>query len=106
LYAETCFCLERAEYALKRFALPGKILVAEQIRRIAIADGQPRAAATRTFNLNRRLYDAIAASKDQREAEARVRELLTSAKPKPTQAEFDQAIHFTELLQQDHPENL
>ena len=79
------------------FALPGKVLVAEQIRRIAITDGQPREAATRTFNLNRRSYDVIAASKDQREAEARVRKLLTSAKPKPTNAEFDQAIHFTKL---------
>jgi pimeloyl-ACP methyl ester carboxylesterase len=78
-------------------AVPGKVLVAEQIRRIAIADGQTREAATRTFNLNRRLYDAIAASKDQREAEARVRKLLTSAKPQPTEAESHQAIHFTEL---------
>ena len=79
------------------FALPGKVLVAEQIRRIAITDGQPREAATRTFNLNRRLYDVIAASKDQNEAEARVRKLLTSANPKPTEAEFDQAILFTKL---------
>lgn len=79
------------------FAIPGKVLAAEQTRRIAIADGQTREAATRTFNLNQRLYGAIAASKDQREAEARVRKLLTSAKPKPTEAEFHQAIHFTEL---------
>ena len=79
------------------FALPGRVLVAEQIRRIAISDGETREAATRTFNLNRRLYDAIAASKDQREAQARVHELLMSAKPKPGQAEFDQAIQFTEL---------
>jgi pimeloyl-ACP methyl ester carboxylesterase len=79
------------------FALPGKVLVAEQIRRIGIIEGETREAAAQTFNLNRRLYDAIAASKDQREAQARVRQLLTSAKPEPTQAQFDQALQFTEL---------
>ena len=47
--------------------------------------------------MNRRLYDAIAASKDQRDAQARVKQLLNSAKPKPTQAQFDQALQFTEL---------
>jgi pimeloyl-ACP methyl ester carboxylesterase len=79
------------------FALPGKILVAEQIRRVGMVDGQTRAAATRTFNLNRRLYDAIAASADEREAEARVREILEAAKPKPTKDDFDQAILFAKL---------
>lgn len=79
------------------FALPGRVLVAEQIRRIGIVEGETQQAATQTFNLNRRLYDAIAASKDQREAERGVRELLTSARPKPTQAQFDQALQFTEL---------
>jgi len=79
------------------FALPGRVLVAEQIRRISIVEGETEEAATQAFELNRRLYDAIAASKDQREAEARVRQLLTSAKPKPSQDQFDQALQFTEL---------
>jgi uncharacterized protein len=79
------------------FAVPGRVLVAEQIRRIGIVEGETPEAATQAFNLNRRLYDAIAASKDQREAEARVRKLLASARPRPTQAQFDQALQFTEL---------
>jgi hypothetical protein len=79
------------------FAIPGKVLVAEQIRRIAIADGQTREAATQTFKLNQRLYEAIAASKDEQEAEARVRGILTSAKPTPTKADSDLAIKFAKL---------
>ena len=34
-----------------------------------------RLAATQTYNLNRRLFDAIAASKDQTQAQARVRKV-------------------------------
>jgi len=79
------------------FAIPGRILVAEQTRRTAMIDGETREAATQTYNLNRRLYDAIAASSDQREAEARVRDLLSTAKPQPTEAESHQVLHFTEL---------
>ena len=45
----------------------------------------------------RRLYEAIGASKDQREAEARTREILTSAKPQPGQDEIDQAMMFARL---------
>ena len=79
------------------FTIPGKILVAEQTRRIAIADGQAHAIATQTYNLNRRLYDAIAASKDQSDAEARVRKILAATKPKPEKDQADQAILFTKL---------
>lgn len=79
------------------FALPGRVLVAEQIRRIAMAEGETEQTATQTFNLNQHLYDAIAASKDQRDAQARVRQLLNSAKPKPSQDQFEQALQFTEL---------
>jgi uncharacterized protein len=79
------------------FAIPGKILVAEQTRRIAIADGQAHARATQTYNLNRRLYDAIVASKDQSDAEARVRKILAATKPKPEKDQADQAILFTKL---------
>jgi pimeloyl-ACP methyl ester carboxylesterase len=79
------------------FSIPGKVLVAEQTRRIAIADGQAQAMATQTYNLNRRLYDAIAASKDQSDAEARVRKILAATKPAPDKDEVDQAILFTKL---------
>lgn len=79
------------------FTIPGKILVAEQTRRIAIADGQAHAIATQTYNLNRRLYDAIAASKDQSDAEAHVQKILAAAKPKPEKDQTEQAILFTKL---------
>ena len=79
------------------FALPGKILVAEQIRRVAMVDGQTRAAATQTFKLNLRLYDAIAGSADEREAQARVRKILQSVQPKPAQDVVDEAILFAKL---------
>jgi fermentation-respiration switch protein FrsA (DUF1100 family) len=62
-----------------------------------MVDGQTRAAATRTLNLNLRLYDAIAGSADEREAEARVRKILQSVKPKPTKDVFDEAILFAKL---------
>jgi uncharacterized protein len=79
------------------FAVKGDILVAEQNRRFAIANGEAKDAATTTYNLNRRLYDAIGASKDQSEAEARAREILTSAKPEPDQSEIDQTMMFARL---------
>jgi uncharacterized protein len=79
------------------FAIKGDILVAEQNRRFAIANGEAKEAATITYNLNRRLYEAIGASKDQSEAEARAREILTSAKPEPDQNEIDQAMMFAGL---------
>jgi hypothetical protein len=79
------------------FSVPGKVLVAEQTRRVAIADGQSEAMAVRTYDLNRQLYDAIAASKGQIDAEARVRKILAAAKPKPGKDEADLAILFTKL---------
>ena len=79
------------------FSVPGKVLVAEQTRRVAIADGQSEAMAARTYDLNRQLYDAIAASKGQIDAEARVRKILAAAKPKPGKDEADLAILFTKL---------
>ena len=82
---------------LAGFSLPGKVLVAEQIRRMDIADGQTPASATQTYNLNRRLFDAIAASKDQTQAQARVRKVLAAAKPEPTEAESHQVLHFAEV---------
>jgi uncharacterized protein len=82
---------------LAGFALPGKVLVAEQIRRMAIVDGQPPEAANRTFNLNRRVYDAIAGSKDEADAEARVHKVLAATQPKPTEADSNLAIEFAKI---------
>lgn len=79
------------------FALKGDILVAEQNRRFAIANGETKEAATITYNLNRRLYEAIGSSKDQSEAEARAREILTAAQPQPDQNEIDQGMMFARL---------
>jgi hypothetical protein len=64
---------------------------------MAMANGLTREAAARTYRLERRLYDAIAASKDQHEAEVRVKAILASAKPQPSAAESHQVLHFTEL---------
>jgi hypothetical protein len=66
------------------FALPGKILVAEQIRRMAIANGATAESVEQTYNLNRRLYDAIGASRNQSDAESSMRKILAAAKPTPT----------------------
>jgi pimeloyl-ACP methyl ester carboxylesterase len=82
---------------LAGFALPGKVLVAEQIRRMAIVDGQSPEAANRTFNLNRRVYDAIAGSKDEADAEARVHKVLAATQPKPTEADSNLAIEFAKI---------
>ena len=79
------------------FSVPGKVLVAEQTRRVAIADGQSEAMAARTYALNRQVYDAIAASKGQIDAEARVRKILAAAKQKPGKDQADLAILFTKL---------
>lgn len=78
-------------------AISGDVLVAEQNRRMGIADGETREAAAQTYRLERRLYAAIATSRDSQEAQARVRAILGSAKPAPSQAEVKQAIHFSEL---------
>jgi uncharacterized protein len=75
------------------FSVPGKVLVAEQTRKV----GQSEAMAARTYDLNRQLYDAIAASKGQIDAEARVRKILAAAKPKLGNDQADLAILFTKL---------
>lgn len=79
------------------FALPGKILVAEQIRRMAIANGATAESVEQTYNLNRRLYAAIGASKNQADAEANVHKVLADAKPTPTQQQTDEAMMFARL---------
>lgn len=78
-------------------AVPGGVLVAEQNRRMAMADGETPQAAARTYRLERRLYEAIGASRDQQEAQARVRAILAAARPKPAETESHQVLHFTEL---------
>jgi len=82
---------------LAGYAIPGKVLVAEQIRRMAIVDGQSPGAANQTFNLNRRVYDAIAVSRDQSDAEARVRKVLAATRPPPAEADSSLAIQFARI---------
>jgi hypothetical protein len=64
---------------------------------MGMADGETREAAAQTYRLERRLYAAIAASKNEQEAQARVRAILASAKPKPSAAESHQVLHFAQL---------
>ena len=79
------------------FALPGKVLVAEQIRQMAIANGATAESVAQTYNLNRRLYDAIGGSKNQSDAESNVHRILADAKPTPPQQKTDEAIMFALL---------
>jgi len=79
------------------FALPAKLLVAEQIRRFDVVEGKPPAEATQTYKLNMALFDAIANAKDQAEAEMRVRQVLAAADPAPAKPEADQALMFARL---------
>lgn len=79
------------------FAAPGGLLVAEQIRRVDIANGVAPAAASQTFELNRKLFTAIAAAKDEREAEQKVSLVLASIKPSAPKSEGDQALMFARM---------
>ena len=79
------------------FAEPGKLLVAEQNRRNAIAKGEAAAEAAQTYALNLKLYDAIAASKDLPDAEMRVVKILAAANPPPDKAEVHEALLFARL---------
>jgi pimeloyl-ACP methyl ester carboxylesterase len=63
--------------------VPGRILLPEQERLIGLAMGEPKAEADGTYVVMRRLYDAVATAKDAPEAQARAREILAAAVPKP-----------------------
>jgi pimeloyl-ACP methyl ester carboxylesterase len=82
---------------LAGFANAGNVLVAEQIRRFDLAEGKPAAEADRTYNLNRACFDAIAAAKDQADAESQVRRILAAADPAPAKALADQALKFARM---------
>ncbi|HET7083188.1 MAG TPA: alpha/beta fold hydrolase [Rhizomicrobium sp.] len=79
------------------FAEPENLLVAEQIRRMDIANGKPPAEAAQTYALNLKLFDAIATAKDQAEGEARVVKILATANPPPDNAEIHQTLLFARL---------
>jgi len=79
------------------FAAPTRTLVAEQIRRIDVVNGTSPAAAAQSYGLNIKLFDAIAAAKDQSDAESRVRQVLAVASPAPSAAEADQALMFARM---------
>jgi len=79
------------------FAEPGSLLVAEQIRRMDVANGKPPAEAAQTYGLNMKLLDAIATAKDQSQAEARVVKILAAANPAADEAEVHQTLLFARL---------
>jgi pimeloyl-ACP methyl ester carboxylesterase len=79
------------------FAAPAKMLVAEQIRRIDVVNGTLPAAAAQTYDLNMKLFGAIADAKDQNGAEAGVRKVLAAASPPPSRGETDQALMFARM---------
>lgn len=70
--------------------VPGRVLLAEQRRLIALAIGVPAQEADATYARRRRVFDAIAESKDAAEAQARARAIVESADPKRPQAEIDE----------------
>jgi len=78
-------------------AVPFKLLVAEQTRLMEIAQGKAPAEATRSYNLNLRLFDAIAAAKDRADAEARVGQVVAATHPEPAKADVDQAMLYARL---------
>ena len=79
-------------------ALPGTQLVAEQNRRMSLADGDTPEDAARAYAVDTRFYDAITAAKDETgDAQARVRAAAADPALKPTPAELKQALHFAEL---------
>jgi len=76
------------------FAAPADMLVAEQIRRIDIANGTAPSTAAQTYALNLKLFSAIGDARDQQEAERKVREVIATTSPAPAKAESDQAMMF------------
>lgn len=75
--------------------IPGRILLAEQARLISIANGEPKASADAEYALSRKVYDAIADAKDAEEAQARARQVLEQATPKPPKLVFDETLRLT-----------
>jgi pimeloyl-ACP methyl ester carboxylesterase len=79
------------------FAESGTLLVAEQTRRMDIANGTTPVKASQTYALNLKLFDAIATAKDQSEAETRVVKILAAANPGPDEAEVHQTLLYARL---------
>jgi uncharacterized protein len=80
--------------SLAGVSVPFKTLVAEQTRLQAVATGTAPAWAARSYDLNVRLFDQIAAAKDQADAEARVRQVAAGVDPETSKADVDQALHY------------
>jgi dienelactone hydrolase len=74
--------------------VPGRDVISEQTRRIALANGAPQAAADRLYALELKLADAISGAKNSAEAVARTRAVLDAATPKPPQAFVDEATQL------------
>jgi pimeloyl-ACP methyl ester carboxylesterase len=79
-------------------ALPGVELVAEQTRRMSIAEGDTPQAVEQAHAANTRFYVAIAEAKDETsDAQARVRAVAADPALKATPAEIKTALHYAEL---------
>jgi len=79
------------------FATPAAPLVAEQIRRVDLANGVPRTLADQTYELNSKLFRAIAEAKGKEDAEQRVRAILSKSVPAPSKQQSDQALMFADM---------
>jgi pimeloyl-ACP methyl ester carboxylesterase len=83
---------------LAAFALPGSDLVAEQERRISLADGVAPEAAAQAYDVNIRFYRAIVAARDDTaDAQAHVNAVAADPNLKVTPVELKEALHYAEL---------
>jgi len=79
------------------FATSAAPLVAEQIRRIDEANGVPQKLANQTYELNSRLFRAIAEAKGEEDAAQRVQAILSKSVPAPSKQQSDQALMFAHM---------
>jgi pimeloyl-ACP methyl ester carboxylesterase len=77
-------------------AAPFKTVVAEQTRLAEIVSGKSPAAAAESYELNLRLFDAIAVAKDRADAEARIGQVAATT-PQAAKADIDQAMHYARI---------
>lgn len=77
--------------------VPGRELIPEQGRRIALANGASPAEADRLSALERLAVDAVAGAKTSSEAKVKVRAVLDGADPKPSPQVADAAMQMAAL---------
>lgn len=77
--------------------VPGRELIPEQGRRIALANGASPAEADRLSALERLAVDAVAGAKTSSEAKVKVRAVLDGADPKPSPQVADATMQMAAL---------